>query len=297
MNPVSITTQYAQVNGLQLHYASSGQPGRPLIMLLHGFPEFWFAWQHQLGALGHTHFVVAPDTRGVNLSDKPPELRDYRAPRLAADIVALAQSLGYEQFTLVGHDWGGAIAYTLAIQHPERVRRLVIMNAVHPAIFVRELRDSPAQAAASQYIHKYRRPDAAQLLASDGFADLIDGLRNEDGSLPAWFDADTRSRYVAAWSQPGALDAALNYYRAGTLFPPLPGEPPLPALDDSALVVHAPTLLLWGERDRYLLPGCAQGLDRVVPDLRVQRFPNASHWIAHEEPEAVSRLILEHANS
>jgi len=185
----------------------------------------------------------------------------------------------------------------VAIQYPERVRRLVIMNAVHPAIFVRELRDSPAQIAASQYIHTYRRPDAAQLLSANGCAGLVDGLRDADGRLPAWFDDDTRSRYIEAWSQPGALDAALNYYRAGAIFPPQPREPALPALDESALVVRAPTLMLWGERDRFLLPGCAQGLEGVVPNLRVQRFPNASHWIAHEEPEAVSRLILEHANS
>lgn len=297
MSATPITTQIAQVNGIRLHYASSGQPGRPLIVLLHGFPEFWFAWQAQLGALGHTHFVVAPDTRGVNLSEKPAEVRDYRAHRVAADIVALAQSLGYEEFTLVGHDWGGAVAYTLAIQHPQRVRRLVILNAVHPAIFVRELRDSPAQAAASQYIHKYRRPDAAQRLAQDGFADMVDGLRDADGRLPAWFDDDTRSRYTQAWSQPGALDAALNYYRAGAIFPPLPGEPALPVLDESALVVRAPTLMLWGERDRFLLPGCAQDVEHVIPNVRVQRFPNASHWIAHEEPEAVSRLIAEHAGT
>lgn len=297
MSAAAITTQYAQVNGIRLHYASSGQPGRPLIVLLHGFPEFWFAWQAQLAALGQTHFVIAPDTRGINLSDKPPEVRDYRAHRVAADVVELAKGLGYDAFTLVGHDWGGAVAYTLAIQHPERVRRLVILNAVHPAIFVRELRDSPAQAAASQYIHKYRRPDAAQLLARDGYAAMIDGLRQDDGRLPAWFDADTQARYVQAWSQPGALDAALNYYRAGAIYPPLAGEPPLPTLDESALVVRAPTLVLWGERDRYLLPGCAQGLGSVLPDLRVQAFPNASHWIAHEEPEAVSRLIAAHADS
>ena len=297
MDAAPITTQFAQVNGLRLHYASSGQPGQPLVVLLHGFPEFWFAWHHQLGALGRTHFVIAPDTRGVNLSDKPAGVRDYRAHLLAADIVALAQSLGYAQFTLVGHDWGGAIAYALAIQHAARVHRLVILNAVHPAVFVRELRDSPAQSAASHYIHKYRGPDAAERLSRNGCADLIDGLREDDGRLPAWFDAETQARYVQAWSQPGALNAALNYYRAGTLFPPLPGEPPLPALDESALLVRAPTLVLWGERDRYLLPGCAQGLERVVPDVRVQRFANASHWIAHEEPEAVSRLILQHANS
>jgi pimeloyl-ACP methyl ester carboxylesterase len=297
MNAAPITTQFAQVNGLRLHYASSGERGRPLIVLLHGFPEFWFAWQHQLGALGQTHFVVAPDTRGINLSEKPAELREYRAHRVAADIVALAQSLGYEEFTLVGHDWGGAIAYTIAIQHAQRVRRLVILNAVHPAIFVRELRDSPEQAAASQYIHKYRRADAVERLSRNDFAELIEGMVSTDGSVPAWFDADTRRRYIEAWSQPGALQAALNYYRAGALFPPQAGEPALPDLDASALVVRAPTLMLWGQRDRFLLPGCAQQLEHVIPDLRVERFPQASHWIAHEEPEAVSRLILAHAQS
>ena len=292
---LAITLHRAAVNGLSLHYAACGEAGRPPVILLHGFPEFWGAWEQQLLDLGRDHHAVAPDLRGFNLSDKPPAVRDYRVHHAVADVLALASALGCETFGLVGHDWGGAIAYALAIAHPARVRKLVIVNAVHPAVFARELLASPAQAAASSYMNQFRRPDAASILQHDDFAALR-AMLADDGRLPDWFDAPTRELYRAAWSQPGALDGGLNYYRASSLHPPAAGDPGVEAIafDDAALRVQAQTLMLWGERDRFLLPGCAEGVDRYVPHLRVERFPRATHWIAHEEPQAVSQLIREH---
>ena len=295
MSTPEISLQLGPGDGLSLHFAACGQPGRPLVVFLHGFPECWFAWQHQLLALGVDHYAIAPDLRGINLSDKPAALRDYRAHRAASDIVALAASLGYQEFALVGHDWGAAIAYALAIAHPQRVRRLAILNGVHPAVFARELAESPAQAAASAYINLFRRPDAADTLRQDDFAYLLAMFVDENGRMPAWLDDSIRARYRRAWSQPGALDGGLNYYRASTLHPVDGSQAPaIRPLDVAALRVKAPTLMLWGDRDRYLLPGCAQGVERHVPQLRVQHFPHCSHWIAHEEPEAVAQLLREH---
>ena len=294
----TITLKHVQANGLALHCAVSGEAGRPLVVLLHGFPEHALAWEQQLLDLGRDHLVVAPDLRGYNLSDKPPAVRDYRAHLAAADVIALAEAFGSPRFGLVGHDWGAAVAYAAAIARPERVRRLVIANGVHPAVFARELRDNPAQAAASSYMNFFRRPDAAAYLLEDNCARLVAmlGSGGFGDAEPTWFDPATRAGYIAAWKQPGALEGALNYYRASPLHPPTEHEPGVAALtlDDDALMVHVPTLVLWGERDRALLPGCAVGIERWVPDVRTVRFPNASHWIAHEEPEAVSRHIREH---
>lgn len=295
MNEPSISLHYVRANGLTMHCASCGEAGRPLVIFLHGFPEHWLAWERQLLDLGRDFLAVAPDLRGINLSDKPADVRDYRAPIVAADVVALAEALGYREFALVGHDWGGAIAYVVAIRYPERVRRLVVLNTVHPAVFAREMRESPAQVAASAYINLFRQPDAADRLRCDGFAYLRE-MFAQDGRVPAWFDGRMRDRYQRAWSQPGALDGGLNYYRASPLHPPVDGVlgTPGPEPDPSALRVNAPTLMVWGERDRYLLTGCAEGVEQHVPDLRIERFPEASHWIAHEQPEQVSRLIREH---
>lgn len=296
MNEPRIELRHALVNGVSIHHAVCGQAGRPLVIFLHGFPQAWFAWERQLLDLGRGYLAVAPDLRGINLSGKPANVRDYRAHLVAADVVALAQSLGYEQFSLVGHDWGGAIAYTLAIGHAQRVTRLVVMNAVHPAVFARELRQSPAQARASDYINLFRQPQATEHLLQGECAYLRGMFADEDGRMPAWFDHAERARYLAAWSTPGAVEGGLNYYRATSLHPATDGDPGVESvkLDEAALRVKAPTLMLWGERDRYLLPGCSHGVQQHVPDLRVERFPSASHWIAHEEPQAVNRLIREH---
>lgn len=293
MSETPIAFARSHVNGVTLHHAHAGEPGRPLMLFLHGFPEFWFAWHAQLQEFGRDHFAVAPDTRGVNLSDKPGKLSDYRAQAIVADLVALVQALGYRHCVLVGHDWGGALAYAMAIARPDMVRRLVILNAVHPWTFARELCHNPRQIDASAYMNLFRQPDAADTLLANDCAWLRGMLAGHDGSAPAWFDAATAARYAEAWMRPGAIEAGLNYYRASPLHPPTGTEAGACAvkIDPATVQVRMPTLVLWGDQDRHLLPGCLDGLERVVPDLRVQHLPDASHWLAHEQPEAVHRMI------
>jgi pimeloyl-ACP methyl ester carboxylesterase len=207
--------------------------------------------------------------------------------------VELVQALGYQQCVLVGHDWGGALAFAMAIARPDMVRRLVILNAVHPWTFARALCHNPEQAAASEYMNMFRQPQASTTLLANDCAWLRSMLADATGKAPDWFDAATEARYLAAWSQPGAIEAGLNYYRASPLHPPTATDPGACAvkIDPQSVQVTMPTLVLWGERDRHLLPACLDGLEQVVPHLRVQRLPDASHWIAHEQPDAVNRMI------
>lgn len=293
MPAATITHARTRVNGLTLHHAQAGEPGRPLMVLLHGFPEFWFAWQAQLQAFGRDHFVVAPDTRGINLSDKPGKVSDYRAQAIVTDLAELVQALGYRQCILVGHDWGGALAFAMAIARPDMVRRLVILNAVHPWTFARELCHNPEQTRASDYMNLFRQPDAAATLLADDCAWLRGMLADASGRAPDWFDGPTAERYLSAWTQPGAIEAGLNYYRASPLHPATATEAGACAvtIDPATVQVTMPTLVLWGERDRHLLAGCLEGLEQVVPDLQVQRLPDASHWIAHEQPDTVNRMM------
>jgi pimeloyl-ACP methyl ester carboxylesterase len=273
--------------GVRLHYASCGEPGKPLMLMLHGFPEFWEAWRGVMPAFADAYHVVAPDLRGYNLSDKPAEVRDYRAPLLVADVTGLVRALGYERCVLVAHDWGGAIAWAVAIAHPELVERLVILNAPHPVMFARALANDAAQQQASQYMNWLRRPGSEELLAEDGFRRL-EGLFTRFGG-EAWFDEPTRRAYHAAWSQPGALAASVNWYRASPLRPPSADDPGggTLQLDASAFVVRVPTLVVWGDRDTALLPVLLEGLEVLVPDLKLVRLPEATHWLVHEQPERV----------
>ena len=280
--------QYVEVQpGLRLHYASCGDPSKPLLLLLHGFPEYWGAWRGLMPAFADDHHVVAPDQRGYNLSDKPADVRDYRAPLLVGDLVGLIRALGHERCVLVGHDWGGAVAWAFAIAHPEMVERLVILNAPHPVPFARALAGDPAQQQASRYMNWLRRPGSEERLAENGFARLERLLQNPDGA--DWFDAATRADYHAAWGQPGALAANVAWYRASPLFPPTESERGAAGvtLDPAAFVVNVPTLVVWGERDIALLPVLLDGLDALVPKIRIVRIPDASHWLVHEQPQRV----------
>jgi len=285
------THHYADVNGVRLHYAAEGQG--PLLMFVHGFPEFWYAWQGQLAEFGRDHFAVAPDMRGYNLSSKPTGLESYAVPLLVEDLVALAEHLGHRRFTLVAHDWGGAIAWATALLHPDRLERLVIVNAPHPAIFQRLLAEHPGQQKASQYMLFFRSAEAEATLAADNFA-LLRQMVLGEGQPWGWATAADRTAYLEAWAQPGALTGGLNFYRAARLGPPAPGEPPRTRAGDlSGLVVKVPTLVIWGEKDTALLPENLDGLDRVVSDLTIRRVPDGTHWVAHEHPALVSRHIRE----
>lgn len=284
---------YADVNGIRLHYATAGQ-GK-LIMFAHGFPEFWYAWKDQLAEFGRDYQAVALDMRGYNLSSKPADIDQYRMKYLIEDFRALAGHLGHRKFVLVGHDWGGVVAWAFALRYPELLEKLVIVNAPHPTVFERELRENPAQQKASEYILKYRRPGIEGVLAAKNFARLVDTVLT-DGSQAGFFGEEDRKAYVEAWSQPGALTGGLNYYRASRLGPSgaANGEETSNLTTDlGSLVVKVPTLVIWGEKDWALLTGNLDGLEQYVPDLIIKRIPDGSHWVVHEKPALVNACIRE----
>jgi epoxide hydrolase 4 len=288
MSTDSLDQRFADVNGIRLHYVTTGRG--PLIVFVHGFPEFWYEWRRQLVEFGRDHQAVAPDMRRYNLSGKPADLAQYRVPNMVEDLRALAVHLGHERFVLVGHDWGGVIAWAFAIAHPELLERLIIINAPHPAIFAREIRENPAQQTASRYMLTFRSPQAEGLLSADNYAPLIEALSRDLGER---FTAADRAAYREAWSQPGALTGGLNYYRAAGVGPSGGDGAPARSLggDVAHPIVRVPTLVIWGERDAALLTGNLVGLERFVPDLTIERIPDGSHWVVHEQPERVNRLI------
>jgi epoxide hydrolase 4 len=287
-----IRHDFTAVNELTIHYASSGDPTAPLLVFLHGFPEFSYAWREQLLALGDTFHCVAPDLPGYNLSSKPGEVARYRPNRLLEDVVAFAGQFSQQKtFTLIAHDWGGALAWALAIKRPELINRLVIINAVHPGAFQREIAKSTAQAAASDYIHAIRAAGSEARYAANDYELLWRSL--SEAAEAGHLTPDDRSAYIKAWSQPGALTGMFNWYRAMKMEPPQgarPAQVPETYADD-ALLVRAPTLVIWGMRDTALLPGCIDGLERWVPNVSIQRIPDATHWINHEKPALISRAI------
>jgi len=285
-------SQYAVVNDIRLHYITVGQ-GK-LIMFIHGFPEFWAEWENQLVEFGKDYQAVAPDMRGYNLTSKPEAVEAYHAKHLINDLRALTEHLGHQKLILVAHDWGGAVAWSAAMRYPQWVEKLIIINSPHPAVFARELLNNPAQQAASQYMLLFRSPRAERVLSENNYARLMD-MVTQFGSK--WdMTAEVREQYIAAWSQPGALTGGLNYYRASPLYPPtLPEDiqkiESILNLPHEMLAVKVPTLVIWGEQDRALLTGNLTGLEEYVADLTVERIPDGSHWISHEQPDRVNLLI------
>jgi len=266
-----------------------------LIIFLHGFPEFWYEWKNQLAEFGRDYQAVAPDMRGYNLSSKPADAEQYKTKYLVEDIRALVEHLGHKKFILVAHDWGGGVAWPFAMRHPDCLEKLIIINAPHPITFARELRDNPAQQKASQYILVHRTPQAEELLSKDNYAVLVSSVL-EDGLKQGYFTEEDRKAYIEAWSQTGALTGGLNYYRAARLGP-FSGESSegLENLiaNPSLTTVKVPTLVIWGDKDRYLLTGNLDGLDRYVPKLVIKRVPDGSHWVIHEKPALVNSYIRE----
>jgi pimeloyl-ACP methyl ester carboxylesterase len=258
----------------------------PRVMFVHGFPEAAFAWDEVISALDGQARCWAPQLRGYAGSYAPPELAAYRARHLVADLAGLIEAMGAPLDLLVAHDWGGAVAWSLAAQRPQLLRQLLIINSPHAATFLRELKCNAAQQQASAYMNFFCRPDAEALLAQEDFARLWPFFGEA-----AWLNDELRQRYRETWQ--GGLTGALNYYRASPLRPPLSAEDAIHqvVLDDAAVTVPVPTHVLWGERDRALLPALLEGLERWVPALTVQRVPEASHWIVHEQPELVVATV------
>jgi epoxide hydrolase 4 len=289
----SVRHEYAALDGVRLHVARAG--AGPLLVFAHGFPEFWYAWKGQLAEFSRDHETVAPDLRGYNLSDRPAGVEHYRVSRLVEDMRGLADHLGRSRFVLVGHDWGGVVAWAFAIAHPERLERLVIVNAPHPGTFAREIRDNPVQQKASQYMLMLRSPEAEALLSANDHALLRERFLG-DRVWKDIFTEEDRRAYLAAWSMPGGLTGGLNYYRAAGVGPPGPESRAAEGrfgMDLERLMVRVPTLVIWGEKDRALPPGNLDGLDQFVPDLTIRRIADGTHWVAHEKPAEVNGLIRE----
>jgi pimeloyl-ACP methyl ester carboxylesterase len=266
----------------------------PRVMLLHGFPEAAFVWDEVMQRLAQRAHCIAPNLRGYEDSSAPAEVAAYRPKHLVADVAALIEHFGAPLDLLVAHDWGGALAWNLAAQQPHLLKRLLIINSPHPATFLRELRDNPAQQLASAYMTFLCRPDAEALLAANRHERLWRMLSRPgpgESAPPGWATEALRERYDAVWSK--GLTGALNYYRASPLRPPQSADDTLMSLQlpDDAVTVRLPTRVLWGERDVALLPGLLDGLERWVPQMDLQRVPDASHWMVHEKPDWVSAQI------
>jgi pimeloyl-ACP methyl ester carboxylesterase len=270
---------------VKLHCVEAG--AGPIVVLLHGFPEHWYAWRHQIPALAAAGFrVLAPDMRGYNLSDKPRGVRHYRLDVLARDVVELIRHAGATRAHVIGHDWGGLVAWRVAMSHPTVVERLVVLNAPHPGVVCRGLFRN-GQLKRSRYILFFQVPRLAERRFARGdFAILRRSLRR-DPVRPGAFSEEEIQRYVEAMRRPGALTAALNYYRAIFRAAPL-------LLFKSHPRIDVPVLLIWGERDRYLGRHLIDGTERWVGDLRVERIAEASHWVQADAPERVNALLLEH---
>ena len=291
--------QYVQVSGLRMHCVTAGKG--PLILFLHGFPEFWYEWKNQLAEFSKDHLVVAPDMRGYNLSDKPDSEEQYRMSYLVDDVLNLADHYTHgKKFVLVAHDWGGAVAWAFAIAHPERLDKLVIVNAPHPGVFGRLLASDQKQQQASQYMLMFRSAQAEQMLSANNYTPLVNAVLGA-GLKDGVFTEDDKQQYIKAWSQPGALTGGLNYYRANRVGPPASGQASDGTetstgsfgVDSSKLSVKVPTLVIWGEKDTALLTGNLDGLDQFVPQLTIKRIPEGTHWVIHEKSAEVNGYIRE----
>jgi epoxide hydrolase 4 len=272
----ALASRRARLNGVRLHWVEAGE-GTP-VLLLHGFPELWYAWRFQIPALvAAGHQVIAPDLRGYNASEAPPGISSYRISALVADMVALLEHLDAGSAAWVGHDWGGVVAWHAAMRHPEVVDRLAILNAPHPALFAKALRGSPSQMLRSWYAGAFQLPRLPEAVMAAGDRAL---LRRMLRAGPAPGRAELAA-YLEAFPDRASLIAPVHYYRAAIRRPP-----PRP------LRISRPTLVIWGDRDPYLLPDLTEGLEDWARDLRVRHLPAAGHWLHQRNAAEVNRLLL-----
>ena len=281
---------FVELNGNRFHYLEWGRAEAPVMLLLHGFPEYSAAWTEVAELLAQGYRCIAPDQRGFGQSFAPQDVDAYALRELVADMAALIGTLGGKA-VVVGHDWGAAVAYGLAMFKPELVSALVIINGVHPGPFQRELAAGGAQTEASQYIRFLRAEGSEDKLAADDFDRLLK-LFSAKMDL-SWLTPERLAAYKAEWSRPGRLKAMINWYRASPLQVALPGEPltDLPELRKERLQVRCPHLVVWGDDDTALLPDCLRGLDDYAADLTVCHVAGADHWVCHQQPAEVAALI------
>ena len=278
----SLEHHQISTNGIRLHVVQTGPVTGPLVLLLHGFPEFWYGWRHQLPALAAAGYRVwAPDLRGYNESEKPQGLAAYRLEVLAADIIGLMDAAGQEQACLVGHDWGGVITWWIAIHAPQRLQRMVVINAPHGAAMRQQLRRHPAQWLRSAYVGWFQFPWLPELVTRVGRGRLLVRALQQS-SRPGTFTPADLERYREAWSQPQALRAMLNWYRALLRRPPQ---------RSTFGPVTVPTLLLWGANDRFLGREMAHASLEQCQQGQLVMFEEATHWVHHEQSVRVNGLL------
>jgi pimeloyl-ACP methyl ester carboxylesterase len=290
-----IAHYYAEINDIRMHYAAAG--AGPVLLFLHGFPEYWGVWKKQLTELLNDFHCVAPDLRGYNLTETPDEVTKYHISCLVEDIRQLTEHLGDKPVSIVAQDWGAQVAWSFVLRYPDYVHRFITINATHPALFNKALETDPAQQEASQYMLKLRSPDAEQLLTGNNCQwlrnEIIDTLQKK-GAL----SVHEAEEWVAVWRQPGTITGGLNYYRASHEGPPdgicsTKGSNLIDGLDPEQLRVDVPVLLIYCEQDKYRTPGTITGIERYVTHIRIIRVPDATHWFTIEKPELLTRYIRE----
>jgi pimeloyl-ACP methyl ester carboxylesterase len=271
-------------NGILLHTIQAGPENGPLVILLHGFPEFWYGWRKQIPALaGAGYRVVVPDQRGYNLSDKPSGMQAYRLNHMVDDVVGLIQAAGREKASVVGHDWGAAVAWGVAALHPERLERLAILNVPYPGVILREALLHPDQFLRSAYIYFFQLPGIPEAVLRNNDWDLLRRTLQRT-SRPDTFTPADIEQYRQAWWRKGAMRGMLNWYRALVWYPPrLPARPR----------IDTPTLMLWGARDLALNRNLASASIELCSQGELIFFEEATHWVQHEESEKVNRLLTE----
>lgn len=289
---IAISHEFVVVNGVRLHVSMAGRRGAPLVIFLHGFPESSLSWREYLREMSGSYFTIAPDNRGFYLSDNPAAVADYRIEKIVDDIAGLAAHYGAAKFMLVGHDWGGIAAWHFAASHPQKLAKLVVLNAPHPTIFQQAIFSDAGQRAASQYITRFR--DAAtesklQAMGLENFWTMLFGAQFAARQI----SADDKAQTLNGWAKPGAITAMLNWYRAADYVVPaesapleMPLEQPLPALH-----IAVPTLVIWGMQDTLLLPCLLDGLSNYVPKLTLEKLADAGHGLIHEKREKIIQVM------
>jgi len=283
----AITHGYATVKGIRLHYAEAGT-GDNLVILLHGFPEFWYSWRHQLQALGNDFHVIAPDLRGYNLSDKPTRVADYRIDELVADVIGLIDHFGTKQAAIVGHDWGAGVAWSIAQRFPQRVSKLAVLQVPLPAVWRENM--SLRQLFRSWYMFFFQIPRVPEWFIRRQNFRALEKSFQDNVERKGSFTAEDVERYKEAARQPGALTAAVNFYRANVF------ERLFTRRDNSAEPrrIQVPTLFIFAEQDFAILPRSVRGLDKhIAAEYREVRIPDSGHWVQNEAPDEVNAALLE----
>jgi pimeloyl-ACP methyl ester carboxylesterase len=267
-----IEEKYIETNAIKLHTIIIGN-GEPLL-LLHGFPDFWYGWKNIIPGLKDHYKLIIPDMRGYNLSDKPLGVENYTIDILIEDIKGLIENLGYESVYLAGHDWGGAVVWPFAEKYPQLIKKLAIINAPHMKIFQKKLQNNKEQQKASFYIFEFLKPNGEQFVIKDDFKWLkwavFSGMENKKD-----FSEKDKQKYINAWSQPNAIVSGVNYYRANISFKNWSG------------IITVPTLVIHGMKDIAVLPSVLDGLENYVKDLEIIRAEKSSHWVMHDEPDLI----------